>query len=685
MTSNHNIVECAVEGSKLSETLSDPANKDSPAQIASAPLQAGIALPEIVNRNSQASWIVAKANNGVSAPERQVNRLLILSALAMLLVFCGEYASKDFYYPAIPILGYVFFVMSFKYVRTAVREGKIPLALMDIIGNGGPLFTGNLFASAFLSLSYYSAQKLMLWTEDHSRKGLISIFGEQPRSVVTIEDGNEIEIPFEKLGAGTHVVVHAGWLVPADGQIVEGIGQFDERALTGEAQPLEKGGGESVFAGTVLLEGRVLIKVDKAGKDSVAAQIAEALNATADFKSGLQSRGETIMNRGAVPTLVLSVVALWLKGTEGFLAMFFAAFGYHMRFAAPISVLIYLRLASESGILVKDGRSLEQLSQIDTVVFDKTGTLTEDQPEVCRIKIFGSYSEDTVLLYAAAAEARQNHPIARALVGAAASRSLQVPEIAYTRYEVGRGLVAQVNQDEVVIGSPKLLIANGIYMPDAATQFEVECAKIGTSLVYMAISGQLAGIIELRSIVREEVTELIISLKARGISCLIISGDREAQTRDLAHGLGIDRYFSETLPEDKARIIRELQSEGRKVCFIGDGINDAMALKTSNVSVSLTGANAVATDVAGIILMDGTLRKLHKLIGLANNLDSNLKASTVLSFIPGFICVIGVFGFDMHLVTAIWVYNIGLGVSILNAASPWVVNKIQNRWGKFVK
>lgn len=645
----------------------------------------GTAMPDDDGSGPHTSWVVAKPTSGVSAPEKQVNRLLAMSVLSMLLVLGGQYIDKVLYYPAVPILAYVFFVMSFKYVRTAVRDGKVPLALMDIIGNGGPLITGNIFASAFLSTSYYLAQKLMLWTEDHSRKGLVSIFGEQPRSVVTIEDGKEVEIPFEQLGAGKHVVVHAGWLIPADGKIIEGIGQFDERALTGEAQPMEKAGGESVFAGTVLLAGRVVVEVDKAGKDSVAAQIAESLNATADFKSGLQSRGETIMNRGAVPTLLLSVVALWLKGTDGFLAMFFAAFGYHMRFAAPISVLIYLRLASENGILVKDGRSLEQLSLVDTVVFDKTGTLTEDQPEVCRIKAFGIYAEETVLVFAAAAEARQNHPIARAIVAAAASRGLQVSEVAHTRYDVGRGLVAQVDQDEVVIGSPKLLMANGIHMPVAAIEFEEECAKIGTSLVYLAISGELSGIIELRSIVRKEVAGLIGSLKQRGLSCLIISGDRQAQTRELAQGLGIDRYFAETLPEDKARIIKTLQTEGRKVCFIGDGINDSIALKSANVSVSLTGANAVATDVAGVILMDGTLRRLEQLFALAKSLDSNLKASTVLSFVPGIICVVGVFAFDMRLVTAIWVYNIGLGVSVLNAASPWLISRVQSRWAKFRK
>ncbi len=614
---------------------------------------------------------------GVEAALSQVNLLLALSLLSLALITIDQFVPYPLVYIALPILLYVFFVMSTKYVRTAVKKKNVPLALLDIIGNGGPLVTGNFFASAFLSSTYYAAQKLMLWTEDHSRKGLISIFGERPQFVIVLKDGEEIEIPFDSVHAGQEIIVHAGNMIPVDGRITDGAARIDERSLTGEFQPAEKGPGDHTFAGTILLSGRLTIAVEQAGSASVAAQIAESLNATADYKSGLQTRGEMIMNRGAIPTLALSALALAVVGVQGALAIFFAAFGYHMRFAAPISVLTYLRLASERGIMVKDGRSLEQLSSVDTFVFDKTGTLTEDQPVVDQVIAFGTFDEDRVLALAAAAEAKQSHPIALAILAEARSRVLDLPHAEETTYEVGSGLSVKVEGQSMLVGSPRLMAVNDIVLPDHAIQLDHACSERATSLVYVALNGELAGAIELCPAIRAEVKVLSEYLASLGIRRMIISGDREAPTRQLAHSLGFEDYYAEALPEDKARLITELQAEGRSVCFIGDGINDSIALKKANVSVSLTGASAVATDVAGVILMDGTLKKVSALMDISRSLDRSLKTTTVLSLIPGTICVIGVFFYNISLVTAIVIYNIGLAISSANALLPWIVSRWQ--------
>ena len=620
----------------------------------------------------------ASEQPGVVAPVRRVNRLLVLSLISLALISIDRATSFPLTYVALPILVYVFYVMSTKYVRTAVKNKNVPLALLDILGNGGPLVTGNFFASAFLSSSYYAAQKLMLWTEDHSRKDLVSIFGEQPQFVTVLRDGEEVQVPFDSVLAGENIVVHAGSMIPVDGHIIEGVGRIDERSLTGEFQPAEKGPGDQTFAGTVALSGRLTIEIERAGKDSVAAQIAEALNATADYKSGLQTRGEMIMNRGAIPTLALSALALVVVGVQGALAIFFAAFGYHMRFAAPISVLIYLRLASRNGIMVKDGRSLEQLSSVDTVVFDKTGTLTEDQPVVADINVFGDMNQDGVIALAAAAEMRQSHPIALAIVAEAKDRCLSVPESEDTAYEVGAGLIVKIDGQDTLVGSRRLMSMNGIDLSQQALDLDQACSDRGTSLVYVATAGTLVGAIELRPAIRAEVRALSDYLGSLGIRRVIISGDREAPTRQLANSLDFEGYHAETLPEDKAGLISKLQKEGRSVCYIGDGINDSIALKQANVSVSLNGASAVATDVAGAILMDGTLRKVSKLLDLSRSLDRNLKTTTVLSFTPGVICVAGVFFYNISLVTAILIYNAGLAVSTGSAILPW----FSNHWSR---
>lgn len=613
---------------------------------------------------------------GAALTHRQANRLLILSLLSLALISADQITDFYLLYFALPILVYVFLIMSTKYVRTSIKNKKIiPLALLDILGNGGPLVTGNFFASAFLSSSYYAAQKLMLWTEDHSRKGLVSVFGEQPKFVTIMQEGKEIKIPFEDVLSGQEVVVHAGNLIPVDGQIIDGVARIDERSLTGEFQPAEKGPSDQTFAGTVLLSGTVLIKVEKAGAASLAAQIADTLNATSDYKSGLQTRGEIIMNRGAIPTLALSALAFVVVGVQGALAIFFAAFGYHLRFAAPVSVLTYLRMASESGLLVKDGRSLEQLSKVDTFVFDKTGTLTEDQPVITEVTGFGELEQDDILKLASAAEAKQSHPIALAILQETSERSLQIPEVEDMTYRVGEGLVVKVEGQDVLVGSPRLMEVNGVEMSDSALELDREYSRKGMSVVYVAVAGSLAGAIGLRPKIREEVKALSEYLGRNGIKRIIISGDRIAPTKQLAESLKFEKFYAETLPEDKAHLIKDLQAEGASICYIGDGINDSIALKQANVSVSLSGASAIATDVAGVILMDGSLKKVSSLLDMARSLDRTIMTTTFLSFIPGIICVLGVFFYDISLVTAIWIYNLGLAVSMCNALLPWVSYK----------
>ena len=285
-----------------------------------------------------------------------------------------------------------------------LKEGRIGVGLIDVLTTVGPIATGHFFATS-LSLSFYFfSRKLLIKTEDHSRKSLINVFGEKPSFVWIDSNGTEIEMPFETIQIGDVVIVHAGQSIPVDGNINRGHASIDERALTGESQPVEKGVGDPVLASTVVLEGKIYVNVEKAGQDTVAAQIGEILNQTADFKSQVLARSEKIVNQGATPTLAISALTLPFLGTQSALAVLFASFGYHMRIAGPLSVLNFLGIASENGILIKDGRSIELLSDVDTFVFDKTGTLTKEVPSIGKLYTCHGYSENKLLTVAAAAE-----------------------------------------------------------------------------------------------------------------------------------------------------------------------------------------------------------------------------------------------------------------------------------------
>jgi Cu2+-exporting ATPase len=468
-------------------------------------------------------------------------------------------------------------------------------------------------------------------------------------------------------------VINAGETIPIDGLIHSGIASIDQHVLTGELQPMAKGVGNSVFAGTVVLEGQIHIQVEKTGQETVAAQIGNILEKTADFKATMQSYGERIIDKGALPTLAVSAIALPILGTQSALAILNSCFGYQMRITAPLSMLNFLTIASKNSILIKDGRSLELLNQVDTVVFDKTGTLTEEQPHVGKIHCCG-IEENELLTYAAAAEYKQTHPIALAILAEAKQRRLNVAPVTQAKYEVGYGIKVNVDAKLIRVGSVRFMEMEGISIPPEMNILQEETHEQGHSLVFIALNDQLAGAIELYPTIRPEAKQIIAQLKQRGLSLYIISGDHEQPTRKLAQKLGIDNYFAETLPEDKANLIAQLQQKGKVVCFVGDDINDSIALKKSQVSISLRGASTVATDTAAIILMDNHLNQLDHLFEIAEEFNANMKNNLNLSIIPGFLCWGGVFFLHFGIVSTVLLYDASLLVGVWNAMSPSLKN-----------
>jgi Cu2+-exporting ATPase len=330
-------------------------------------------------------------------------------------------------------------------------------------------------------------------------------------------------------------------------------------------------------------------------------------------------------------------------------------------------------VATRHGILVKDGRSLELLHTIDTVVFDKTGTLTLEQPEVAQVHVCGDFSADDVLLYATAAEHRQSHPIAQAILAAAQARDLPWPNSDETRYEVGYGVQVRVDGHLVRVGSERFMAHEGLALPPALVAVQQRCAAVGHSLVFVAVDGALAGALELQPTPHPEAQAVITELQQQGLTLYILSGDQAEPTRHLAERLGIEHYFANVLPTEKARFVEQLQQQGRAVCFVGDGINDAIALKRANVSISLRGATTIATDTAQIVLMEQSLRQLPLLFDLAHRLEGNLLTSFGLSVGTGVVILGGVFAFHMGVGAAVGFGAVALLGIVGNAMTPLVI------------
>lgn len=551
-----------------------------------------------------------------------------------------------------------------------VKQHKITLPVLSAVNMTAMWLGGYYLIGGIIFFLIYAGMKLSFITEDRSHKRLANIFGQQPRKVWVLINGVEVEIPFDQLQADDTLVVTAGQMIAADGVIIAGYASIDQHRLTGEAQPAEKGVGDPVLSATVVLAGQIHIRVEKAGKATVAAQIGDMLEKTASYQMDISNKAYRIAETSVIPTLTAAGLALLTVGYSGMVAITSTVFGFNLRISGPMALLNYLNIASRNSILIKDGRSLELLTSIDTVVFDKTGTLTLEQPHVTQIHTFAEVGSTEVLTYAAAVEQRQAHPIARAILAAAEAGNLALPKIDDTRYEVGYGLSAGIDDKLIRVGSDRFMTLEEIALPAAVQELQANCHAQGHSLVMVAVDDQLVGAIELEPTIRPEAKAVIDELRRRNLTFYIISGDQDGPTRTLAETLGIDYYFANTLPEDKAQLVEQLQQEGRAVCFVGDGINDAIALKKANVSVSLSGATSVATDTAQVVLMDATLQQLPLLFKLATELDTNLKTSMALAIIPGLGIWAGVFFFHLGILGAAVIYEGSLWLGMANAFRP---------------
>lgn len=620
----------------------------------------------------------------ISEAEQQIDRDLKSLGLSL-----GFATAGTLFYPPLTLLSIPSLVY---YIIGLVRHGyhsllekrRFSMATLDAIAVSGLLFTGNYFVTAFACSLLALAQKIQIKTKEGSKKSVINVFEYQSQNVWVLHDDPqtrsghrlEVEIPFDTLQIGDTVVVNVGQMIPIDGLITHGYASIDQRILTGESQPAEKEVGDEVFASTIVIEGRICIRVERVGSETVAAQIGDLLRSTTDFKSSVQSKAEEITDKSALALFGLGILAFPVGGLNSALAVLLAPMVDTLRMAAPLSILNFLQIASRQGILIKDGRALELLSKVDTIVFDKTGTLTCEQPHIGALYPCSDLHENELLRLAAAAEQKQTHPIARAILKEAQARDLALPDVEKAKYEIGYGLEVTLSQKVVLIGSKRFIERSGVAIPPEIRLKQEYCHENGYSLVYVAINGALAGAIELHPTIRPETKHVINELRKRGLAIYIISGDVEEPTKKLATELGIENYFAETLPENKADLIEQLQQEGKAVCFVGDGINDSIALKKANVSVSLRGASTIAMDTAEILLMDENLSQLVQLLDIAEHLNNNMKANLLITIIPGVICVTGAFFLHFGVLSTLFFYNFGLVAGVGNAMLPLIRNQI---------
>lgn len=590
-------------------------------------------------RTEQLALSAAGRQQTMSPQEQEINRHIGIGIGAVAAVGVAHLTAL----PLAPLVIATGFYLTIPLLRIcwqiAVQEHRLSVAHLLALYFMGMWLGGYYTVGAVGMILLGVAQKMMVICENNMRDNLVSIFGQQPQRVWVVIAGVETEIHFAQLRVDDILVLDVGQMAPIDGVVVQGMASIDQRMLTGEAQPVEKGVGDSVLAASVVLGGRIRVRVEKTGSATTAAKIGEVLNRNEQYRLATEQKAIAIAEKSLLPMLAAGALALPLAGISGMFAILGSNFTMNMVALRPLTVLNFFNTASRQGILIKDAEALEQLKQITTIVFEKTGTLTLEQPHVVQIHVYNGMSREEVLCLAAAAEHRQTHPIAQAILAAAADQHLDVPAVEAAAYMVGYGIAVQVAGQRVRVGSLRFMQSEEIHIPAAIDVLQATSQANGHSLVFVATGEALAGAIELQATIRPEAKQVVQRLKQQGLALYIISGDYEAPTRQLAEELGIPHYFAGVLPEQKADLVAKLQRQGNKVCFVGDGINDAIALRQADVSVSLRGATTAATDTAQIVLMNADLGQLHTLFHLAHELDRNLafnfKVATAFSLLSG--------------------------------------------------
>lgn len=568
--------------------------------------------------------------------------------------------------------------------RALVDNRKINADVLFFLADMLTLSTGRFFTAAFGLYLIHAGKLAVIKAKDNSRKLVMHLFEELPEEVLVIDaQGNGIRTSLEEVRKGDVIAVGAGEVIPVDGVVIQGMASVDQHALTGESQPSEKGAGDAVLANTIVIAGSIRVCVERSGFDTTSYQVAEMLFKSVSFKSDIQLKGEEWADRMTLPMLAAAGVALPIMGPVPTAVLINGHIGVRIRLLGPLGTLKHISLASQQGILVKDGRALEKLHLVDTVLFDKTGTLTTGEPEVINVMAAGGWDRETVLRYAAAAEGKQSHPIARAIVREAESRGIDPLEIQDAAYTIGYGIQVQAGEHLIRVGSDRFFADQGMALPETIRDYQDQSLAMGNIVVLVGIDSEVAGAIELQPRVQDGMAELIAKLKNRGIRNLaIVSGDHELPTKRLAGLLGMDDYYCNILPQDKAGIVKALQEQGRTVCFIGDGINDSMALKQADVSISLAGATTIARDMAEIIFMDGSVAALDNLVDLSVQLDRNLRQSLNISLVPSVVNIAGAFLLNFDILTALLV-NVGCNVvgmrNVMPPAQPLSAQEQMNR------
>lgn len=594
--------------------------------------------------------------------------------LATILVVSSFILHKTIGYEAITIIVMVASTLVagmpvFKKAISALRYRIVGIDALVTIAVIGAMIIGEFWEAAAVTFLFMLGDYLESRTIEKTRSSIKSLLDLAPDITRVRRDGVEMELAPSDVIQGDHVIVKPGEKISVDGIIIEGSAYINQAAITGESIPVSRQVEESVFSGTIIESGYLIIRADKVGEDTTFARIIEMVEDAQDKKANTQKFLEKF-SRFYTPIIIVLAIVLYLFTKDIVLALTLLVIACPgaLVISAPVSIVAGIGNGAKQGVLVKGGEVMEKLGSLKVVAFDKTGTLTVGKPSVKNIITFGIDERD-VLKIAAIGEAYSEHPLAKAILRKAEQQLGRVSEMPEDlKIITGQGIQFKWNDQTYLIGNRNLFreqcIAIGLHEKD----LQIEEVK-GQTAVMIGDSKRLLGIISIADIVRNDAKKLIANLKAQGIQKVVmLTGDNELAAKAISEELGLDDYYAELLPEDKVRVLGELQEKYGKTAMVGDGVNDAPALASADLGIAIGGAGSdVAMETADVVLMSAEVKKLSYAIGLSRATVRNMKQNIYFALFVAALLLAGVLVITVNLSFGMLIHELSVLLVILNA------------------
>ncbi len=541
----------------------------------------------------------------------------------------------------------------------SLRYGIISINLLVMIAALGGIYLREYWEAAAVTFLFVFGSYLEARALGRTRDALASLIKVAPTVANVLRDGEIVEIDISEVKEADIVVVRPGEKVPVDGLIIKGQAAIDEATITGESIPRSKGAGDRVFSTTINTEGYLEIQTEKVGEDTLFARIMHMVEESQEKKANTQRFIEKFSKYYTPAIILLSTITyLFTKDLRLAITFLVIACPGALVISTPVSIVSAIGNAAKNGIIVKGGGSLEKGGKIKVVAFDKTGTLTKGKPKVYRVHGFGM-TEDQVLSLAAACESYSEHPLAKAIIQKAEEKKLSFTKPDDFEVVIGRGVKAHMGDEHYLAGSLKLLLDNGIQIPEQIEELLYQEEEQGFTAILLAKGSEVKGIVAIRDEIKEDSVQLISFLKRKGVQTFMLTGDNERVAKAVAGELGLDGYFAGLLPDEKLHVINQLKSHGQ-VVMVGDGVNDAPSLAEADMGIAVKGATDVTAETADLVVMSDSMQKIAYAIGLSKATLNNLRTNIGFSIFVVLGLLIGVIKGEIFLASGMFFHELSV-------------------------